>query len=119
MTDSPSEPHDAYAALRVADFRRFIACLMAQTFGTMIQAVVVGWQLYQVTHDPLALGLVGLAEALPFIAFALPAGQLADRLDRRRVCLAALLVLGACAVALYGMTVAGAFRADTVWAVYR
>jgi MFS family permease len=110
--------HDAYAALRIADFRRFIACLMAQTFGTMIQAVVVGWQLYQVTHDPLALGLVGLAEAVPFIAFALPAGQLADRLDRRRVCLAALLVLFGCAVALFGMTVAGLLEADTVWAVY-
>ncbi|MEO8139476.1 MAG: MFS transporter [Gemmatimonadota bacterium] len=118
MTAAPPEPHDAYAALRIADFRRFIACMMAQTFGTMIQAVVVGWQLYQVTHDPLALGLVGLAEAVPFIGFALPAGQLADRVDRRRVCLAALLVLFGCAVALFGMTTAGLLRADTVWAVY-
>ncbi len=110
--------HDAYAALRVTDFRRFIACLMAQTFGTMIQAVVVGWQLYQVTHDPLALGLVGLAEALPFIALALPAGQIADRMDRRRVCLAALLVLTGCAVALFAMTTSGTLRAGTVWVVY-
>lgn len=118
MTEPALETHDPYAALRVADFRRFIACLMLQTFGTMIQGVVVGWQLYQVTHDPLALGLVGLAEALPFIAFALPAGQLADRVDRRRVCLAALLVLTVCGIVLCGMTLAGAFRADTVWAVY-
>jgi MFS family permease len=118
VTTPPLQAHDPYAALRIADFRRFIACMMAQTFGTMIQAVVVGWQLYQVTHDPLALGLVGLAEALPFIAFALPAGQIADRRDRRRVCLAALLVLFGCAVALFAMTTTGALRSDTVWAVY-
>jgi len=118
VNDSTTDKHDPYAALRIADFRRFIACLMAQTFGTMIQAVVVGWQLYQVTHDPLSLGLVGLAEALPFIAFALPAGQLADRVDRRRVCLAALLVLLGCAVALFAMTVAGTLRPGTVWTVY-
>lgn len=111
-------PHDPYAALRVTDFRRFIACLVAQTLATMVQGVTVGWQVYQVTHDPLALGLVGLAEAVPFIATALPAGHLADRLDRRRVCLMALAVLSACSFALFGMTAGGLIRQDTVWAVY-
>ncbi|MEO8276346.1 MAG: MFS transporter [Thermoanaerobaculia bacterium] len=109
---------DPYAALRVPDFRRFIACMMTQTFGTLIQGVVVGWQVYQVTHDPLSLGLVGLAEALPFIGFALPAGQVADRFDRRRICLAALAVLAVCAAVLFGMTTADLIRADTVWAIY-
>jgi MFS family permease len=110
--------HDPYAALRVADFRRFVTCLLVQTLATMIQGVVVGWQVYQITHDPLALGLIGLAEALPFIAVALPAGQVADRFDRRRVCLAALLVLGACAGSLCWMTTAGVLNPATVWAVY-
>lgn len=109
---------DPYAALRVADFRRFILFLLGQTLATMIQGVVVGWQLYQVTRDPLALGLVGLAEALPFIGFALPAGQLADRVDRRRLCLAAVVVLTACAGTLAGLTFGGQVRADTAWAVY-
>ncbi len=111
-------PHDAYAALRVPDFRRFILFLLAQTLATMMQGVAVGWQLYQVTRDPLALGLVGLAEALPFIGFALPAGQLADRLDRRRLCLAAVLVLAACSAALFAITRAGLLSADTAWMVY-
>ena len=111
-------PHDPYAALRVADYRRFIACLMAQTFGTLIQGVVVGWQVYKVTHDPLALGLVGLAEAVPFIAFALPSGHLADRADRRRLCLGALTVLAACSAALFWMTHVDLIRPDTVWAIY-
>ena len=42
----------------------------------------MGWQVYGLTHDPLSLGLIGLAEALPFIGFALPAGHLADRTSR-------------------------------------
>jgi sugar phosphate permease len=91
---------------------------MTQTLASLIQGVVVGWQIYEVTHDPLALGLIGLAEALPFIGFALPAGHVADRLDRRRICLLALVVLAGCAVALFGMSQAKLVRPDTVWAIY-
>ena len=68
--------------------------------GAQIQGVVVAWQMYDVTHDPLALGLVGLAEAAPFVGFALFAGHVADVRDRRRVALTALVLLCACAVAL-------------------
>jgi MFS family permease len=114
----PPDSHDPYASLRIADFRRFITFLLTQTLATMIQGVVVGWQVYQVTRDPLALGLVGLAEAIPFIGFALPAGQLADRLDRRRLCLIALIVLGGSTGLLFWMTLAGRIRAETIWAVY-
>jgi MFS family permease len=109
---------DPYAALRVPDFRRFIAFLAAQTLATMMQGVAVGWQLYTVTHDPLALGIVGLAEALPFIGFALPAGHLADRVDRRRLSLAALFVLVACSAALFALTGLGLVQAHTAWLVY-
>jgi len=56
--------------------------------------------MYALTHDPLALGMVGLAEAAPFIGLALYAGHVADVRDRRRVALVALLVLFACAAAL-------------------
>jgi hypothetical protein len=41
--------------------------------ATQLQAVVVAWQICALTHDPLSLGLIGLAEAIPFIGFALPA----------------------------------------------
>ncbi|HMA45482.1 MAG TPA: MFS transporter [Gemmatimonadales bacterium] len=109
---------DPYAALRVPDFRRFIAFLAAQTLATMMQGVAVGWQLYTVTHDPLALGLVGLAEALPFVGLALPAGHLADRVDRRRLSLAALAVLTLCSGALLALTGLGLVRAHTAWLVY-
>ena len=109
---------DPYAALRVPDFRRFIAFLAAQTLATMMQGVAVGWQLYAVTHDPLALGIVGLAEALPFIGFALPAGHLADRIDRRRLSLAALFVLALCSAALFALTALRLIQVETAWVVY-
>ncbi len=68
--------------------------------GAQVQGLVVAWQMYALTHDPLALGMVGLAEAAPFIGFALYAGHVADVLDRRRVALVALTVLLASAAAL-------------------
>ncbi len=111
-------PHDPYAALRVPDFRRFIAFLLTLTLAQLMIGVVVGWQVYQATHDPLALGLVGLAEAIPFITFALPAGQAADRYDRRMICLVALLLVAGCIGALFGLTITGRVRASTVWLVY-
>ena len=104
MTDSAPvnwpAPHDPYVALRHREFRWYIVSLFAMTLGSQLQAVVVGWQVYSITHDPLALGLIGLAEVLPFIAVALPAGYLADRLNRQMVAVAGLAVLALCAVAL-------------------
>jgi MFS family permease len=93
-------PLDPYAPLRVAGFRWFVASVLAMALGAQIQGLVVAWQMYALTHDPLALGMVGLAEAAPFIGLALYAGHVADAHDRRRVALAALLVLFACAAAL-------------------
>jgi MFS family permease len=76
--------------------------------GAQIQGVVVAWQMYALTRDPLALGMVGLAEALPFIGLALPAGHVADARNRRRVMLVALVVLFACALALAALSVLAA-----------
>ena len=101
MTDPlPAAPHDAYVALRQPDYRWYILSMFAMTLGTQLQGVVVGWQVYTITHDPLSLGLMGLAEALPFIAFALPAGYVADRYNRRTVSVLSLVVLAACSIAL-------------------
>jgi hypothetical protein len=97
---SPVEPpHDPYAPLRIRNFRWFVASILTMAMGAQIQGVVVAWQMYEVTRDPLALGLVGLAEAAPFVGFALYAGHVADVRDRRRIALTAL-VLFACAAGL-------------------
>jgi MFS family permease len=97
-------PHDAYAALRFPNFRWFVASTIAMTLAAQVQGTVVAWQVYAMTHDPLSLGLIGLAEALPFISVALFAGHAADRASRQRISVAALAVLLACSMALLGLT---------------
>jgi MFS family permease len=92
--------HDPWAALRHADYRRFLTTHFATTLGVQIQDVIVAWQMYLDTHDPLSLGLVGLAEALPNIAASLLGGHVADRMDRRRLAMIATWVLLACALVL-------------------
>ncbi|MEQ1692315.1 MAG: MFS transporter [Gemmatimonas sp.] len=104
MTDqhSPREK-DAYAAMRVPNFRKYIVALFILTLGIQIQGTVVGWQVYDLTRDPLALGLVGLAEAIPAISLSLVAGHVADSHDRRRIALWAMIVLVACSLALWAL----------------
>jgi MFS family permease len=100
-----AERHDPYVSLRNPNFLWYVASLVSLTLGTQIQATVVAWQVYAITKDPLSLGLVGLAEALPFITAALYAGHIADRHDRKLLALIALAVQFGCAIALLLLTV--------------
>ena len=99
----PETSTDPYAALRLRGFRLYIIGLFAYTIAIQIQSTVVGWQIYELTHDKLALGLIGLAEAFPFIGAALYAGHIADRHDRRRVVLASLGLLLVCSTLLLAL----------------
>jgi MFS family permease len=99
----PETSTSPYASLRLPNFRRFVIGLFAFTMAIQIQGTVVGWQIYELTHDKLALGLIGLAEALPFIGTALYAGHVADRHDRRRIVIAALSLLLVAAVLLLAL----------------
>jgi MFS family permease len=99
-----------YAALHVRDFRFFVLSRLFVTLAIMIQAVVVGWQVYEITKDPLSLGLIGLAEAIPAITVSLYAGHLADVVERKKIILVCVLTLVICSLALLYFTVdAGAF----------
>lgn len=116
---SPSVPHDPYAALRVKNYRWFIVSLFTMTISSQIQGVVVAWQIYDITHDPLSLGLMGLAEALPFIGVALYAGHVADLLNRRRVAIASLTVLFVCSLSLLAFNLIPGFLHDHgAWPFY-
>jgi MFS family permease len=111
--------HDPYASLRIPNFRWFIVSLWAQTIASQIQALVVGWQVYQRTKDPLYLGLIGLAEALPFILVALYAGHVADRRKRKPVAVVSTAALVGCALALLGFTLwPDFFGRGRVWPLY-
>jgi MFS family permease len=95
---------DAYAALRYPEYRAFLASMAAVFLATQIQSAVLGWQVYELTRDPLSLGLVGLAEALPFLALTLVGGWAADRADRRALSLASLAVVGGSGAALFALS---------------
>src|SRR5882724_3299359 len=93
-----------YAALQVHDFRLFILSRLFVTLAVMIQAVIVGWQVYEITKDPLSLGLIGLAEAIPAIGVSLYAGHLADVADRKKIIMVCVTTLVLCSIALLFFT---------------
>ncbi len=114
-----ADRHDPYVSLRNPNFLWYVASLVVLTLGTQIQATVVAWQVYALTKDPLSLGLVGLAEALPFIGAALYAGHIADRHDRKALSMIALAVQLVCGAALLILTVYGTrFLARTLLPIY-
>ena len=111
--------HDPYVALRIPDFRKLLASHASLTLAREAQIVVVGWQVYELTRDPLTLGLIGLAEALPYLSVALYAGHMADRSTRRTIAIAGTFGIWCSAVALLLLTLTpGAIAADRVWPVY-
>jgi len=87
--------HDPYSSLRFREYRIFLSSMAVVFAATQIQSTVLGWQVYAITGDPLSLGLVGLAEALPFLSLTLVGGWAADRFDRRTLSLLSLAAVGA------------------------
>ena len=79
--------HDPYAAFRFGDFALFTAGNLLSITGRLMLAVAVEWEIYARTHSATALGLVGLAIAVPVVSLSLPAGHLADRFSRKRIIL--------------------------------
>lgn len=86
--------------LGIRDFRFFILARFFMVLAVYIQATIVGWQVYELTNNPLDLGLVGLFEAIPSILVALYAGHLADLIERRQIILVSLFVLFLCSLSL-------------------
>jgi MFS family permease len=78
-----TDVHDAYAALRSASYRRFLFGNVLSAIALEMQSVAIGWELYQRTNSPAAIGFVGLAQFLPVFILALPAGHAADLFSRK------------------------------------
>jgi MFS family permease len=112
---SGSEKRDAYAALRVRDFRLFLSGHLLSVLGVQMQTTAVGWQLYERTNSELALGIVGLVQIVPMLGFALPAGQAADRFDRRKTLMAATTLA---VLAAFGLAIVSTLEGANVALVY-
>lgn len=86
LDQSPPPPkHDAYAALRIPDYRRFSIGWVISVVGHHMLSTAVGWEVYDRTESELALGWVAGIQVIPLLLLALPAGHWADMFDRRRL----------------------------------
>lgn len=104
-TEKDASENDSFAALRLPFVRRFAVGRGAAVLGGQILTLAVGWQLYERTHDPWALGLVGLCQLIPVLLFMLIAGNLADRFPRRNVAMFAHSLQGSAALGLLLLSV--------------
>ena len=98
--------------LRRRDYALFWCATLTRALATQMVAVAVGWQVYAVRERPFDLGLVGLAEFVPLLVLALPAGHLSDRFSRRIVLVLSTLVSLVTTAMLLALTVLGP---DAVW----
>jgi len=85
MNNQYNKPHDFRDALKIADIRLFIGSVGFFTLASRALAVVIGFQIYNITHNPLCLGWLGLVEAIPAISIAPFGGYVADHINRRTI----------------------------------
>jgi MFS family permease len=95
--------HDPIASLRHPSYLLYLFGSLLSNAGSQMRIVAVGWEVYQRTHAPMSLGLIGLVLAVPVLVLALPAGALADRHSRR-----AIIMLGQAGLAISGVGLAWA-----------
>lgn len=105
MSSSTQSP--ARQALAHPDFSRYVFARFAATLAWQVIDVVIGYQMWELTHNKLFLGYIGLSQFLPFVLLLLPGGQIADRFDRRLVITLAYGLELAAAAALVVFTLAG------------
>ena len=75
---------DPYAALRIREFNIFLVVRFALIFGWSMQFIVIEWKIYELTGDPLYLGLIGLMEIIPALSMALFAGHIVDQQEKKK-----------------------------------
>lgn len=95
---------DPFAVLRIRDFVSFSLARFFLTLGIQMQSVTVGWQIYEITKDPLALGMIGLSEIIPFLMIVLFSGHIADIIDRKKIIALSISLYFFCACALFYFT---------------
>lgn len=84
------ERHDPYAALRIRDFRLYLAGNMLYLIGINMQTTGISWEIYERTRSNMALALVGLVQIIPVVSLFLPAGHVIDRANRQKILMAAM-----------------------------
>lgn len=103
-----------FAALKITAFRQYLAGRFLTTVGLLMQSTIISWQVYEITNDKLALGIIGLSEAIPFILSTFYSGYAADKYNRKKIFVGFTWVLALFALVLVGVQVYG----DNWFALY-
>jgi MFS family permease len=115
MTDAPLPPEHEAQAFRYRNYRFFWCASLLTSFAAQIISVSVGWQIYDITRDPLYLGFVGLAQFLPALLLVLVTGLTADKINRKVIMLCGLGVELLCALTLF---LYADFQGHQVWPIF-
>lgn len=95
---------DPYAALRYKEFNTFLLLRFAMVFAWSMQFIVIEWQVYSITKDPLSLGLIGLMEVIPAVSMALFAGHIVDQKEKKGLLLKCILAFSVISFGLFLLT---------------
>jgi MFS family permease len=95
---------DPYEALRFKEFKTFLLIRFAMIFAWSMQFIVIEWQVYSITKDPLSLGFIGLMEVIPAVALALFAGHIVDQKEKKGMLLKCILAFSCISFALFLLT---------------
>jgi len=95
---------DPYAALRIKEFNVFLLVRFALVFAWSMQFIVIEWQVYSITKDPLSLGLIGLMEIIPALSMALFAGHIVDQSEKRGLLMKCIIGFSVISFGLFLLT---------------
>lgn len=104
-----------FITLKIPVFRNYMFGSFVSEIGNQMQIVAVAWQVYELTRNPISLGLIGLANFVPILVFSLIGGLTADKWDRKKLLIISQSFLGIVSFALFGLT---ALRLINPWMIY-
>jgi len=104
MTQNNTQSTATFGALQIKAFREFQLANLFFVAALLMQSTIIGWQVYVLTGDKLALGLIGLSEAVPFILTTFYSGYIADVFSRRKIIVRARIAIFLCSLALLAVT---------------
>lgn len=91
-------------ALKVPIFRNYIFGSFISETGNQMQTVAIAWQIYEITHNPASLGLIGVANLIPILLFSLIGGLTADKIDRKKLLVFSQIIMSTLAFILFTLT---------------
>ena len=114
---APPPAPSSFAILRHRSYRLFWAARFLATFAALVVSVAVGWQVYDLTRNPLDLGIVGLVQFAPSLILVLPSGTVSDRYNRRLIIAICQVVEAAVAGAFLILTLTSTISVGLIFAL--